>query len=140
MVTGWPSATGLERALAGGACGLVSKARPIDDLVAAVRDVHAGQVVVDPDLVAGLVRDAVGGGTGLPEPRDLEVLELLAEGRGTAAIARSLHLSEDAVRNRVRGCLAKLGVHSRVDAVREAIDRGWLLPAEPAVVAPASRP
>jgi two-component system, NarL family, response regulator DesR len=139
VLTGWPSTTGLERALAGGACGLVSKGRSIDDLVAAVRQVHAGQVVVDPTLVAGLVRDVVGGGRDQPAPRDLEVLELLAEGRDTAAIARTLHLSEDAVRNRVRGCLAKLGVHSRVDAVREATDRGWLLPPEPAAATPGVR-
>lgn len=59
-------------------------------------------------------------------PRQQEVLALLAEGLGTAAIAARLGLSKETVRNHVRAVLRALSVHSRLEAIVEARRRGLL--------------
>jgi DNA-binding CsgD family transcriptional regulator len=59
-------------------------------------------------------------------PRQLEVLNHLAQGHSTAQIAESLGIQPETVRNHVRGLLRSLGVHSRLQAVSEARRRGLL--------------
>jgi PAS domain S-box-containing protein len=58
--------------------------------------------------------------------RQLEVLQLLAQGASTADIASQLHLSTETVRNHIRHILRALGVHSRLGAVAVAHERGLL--------------
>jgi PAS domain S-box-containing protein len=62
-----------------------------------------------------------GGAPGSPgaslSRRELEVLRLMADGLGTAAVAERLHVSRATIRNHVQNILAKLGVHSRLEAV-----------------------
>ena len=60
-------------------------------------------------------------------PRQAEVLQALADGCSTAQIATRLGITEDTVRNHVRGLLRALGVHSRLQAVVEARRRGLLV-------------
>jgi DNA-binding NarL/FixJ family response regulator len=89
----------------------------LERVIAAVREVawHRGE-----PPAAGTV----------PRPelsrRELEVLELLARGVGTAAIAHQLHLSQHTVRNHVRRLTAKFGVRSRLEAVTEGRRHGYL--------------
>jgi DNA-binding NarL/FixJ family response regulator len=52
--------------------------------------------------------------------REVEVLRLMADGCGTRAVADTLHVSPATVRNHVQNVLAKLGVHSRLEAVAYA--------------------
>jgi DNA-binding CsgD family transcriptional regulator len=59
-------------------------------------------------------------------PRQQEVLVLLAEGLGTAVIAARLGLAKETVRNHVRAVLRELRVHSRLEAIVEARQRGLL--------------
>jgi PAS domain S-box-containing protein len=59
-------------------------------------------------------------------PRQVEVLDRLAEGMSTMQIADALGISRETVRNHVRGILRTLGVHSRLEAVVEAHRRGLL--------------
>ena len=59
-------------------------------------------------------------------PRQLEVLQHLAEGRSTTQIAEAMSLARETVRNHVRGVLRGLGVHSRLEAVVEAQRLGLL--------------
>lgn len=59
-------------------------------------------------------------------PRQLEVLQLLGEGASTEAIATTLHISRETVRNHVRNILGALGVHSRLEAVAVAHREGLL--------------
>jgi len=65
--------------------------------------------------------DMEGGPCPVPDPaltsREIEVLRLLADGLGTPALARKLGLSNATVRNHIQRLLAKLGVHSRLEAV-----------------------
>lgn len=135
VLTGWPTEHGLDVALAGGAVGLVSKSQPLSELVAAVRGAHAGDLVVCPELLPALVRRATAPGPATVDDGEVAVLELLVEARTTRDIADTLCLSEHTVRNRIASSMGKLGVHSRVEAVREAVRRGLVLPVEPVLAA-----
>ncbi len=64
-------------------------------------------------------------------PREREVLALLVEGRSNRAIASALVISEATVVRHVANIYAKLGVHSRAQATRVALERGLLAPAPP---------
>ena len=135
VVTGWPTEHGLDVALAGGAVGLLSKCQPMHELVAAVRAAHAGELVVCPELLPALVRRAVSPAPAAIDHGEVAVLELLVDARSTQEIADALCLSQHTVRNRIASSMAKLGAHSRVEAVSEAVRRGLILPVEPLLVA-----
>ena len=57
-------------------------------------------------------------------PRELEVLALLAEGLDNRVIGRQLGISRSTVKHHLEGIFAKLGVHGRIEAVREGMRRG----------------
>jgi DNA-binding NarL/FixJ family response regulator len=111
----------MRAALDAGASGYVHKSRGPVTLLEAIRRVLDGEVVVEgsfarpaatgPNEHAGLVR-LVGSLT----PRQYECLELLAEGKGTVAIANHLGVSVMTVRSHVQAVLSKLGVRSRLEA------------------------
>jgi len=63
---------------------------------------------------------SVGSPNGSLTRREVEVLRLMADGRSTRATAEALHVSPATVRNHVQNVLAKLGVHSRLEAVAYA--------------------
>jgi len=81
-------------------------------------------VLVSPALLSRLLprlhRARSGLGSDLT-PRELEVLALIAEGLGNAAIAKQLAVSVNTVRNHVANLLAKLGVHSKLEALAVAV-------------------
>lgn len=132
LVTAWATQHVLERALELGAVGVLGKEQPLAALVDGIRRAQRGQFVVPPGLVGGLVRQATApDGRAVPDVRDLEVLALLSEACSVGAIAAALGVGEGTVRNHIRGCMAKLGTHSRVETVAEAARRGWVLPREP---------
>lgn len=111
----------LRRALDAGVAGYLLKDAPASVLADAVRRVHAGGRAVDPELAAQAWGDA--------DPltdRERQVLRLAGEGRTSAAIAQTLHLSEGTVRNYLSEAIAKLGAENRVDAARIARQKGWL--------------
>ena len=112
----------LRRTMEAGAAGFMVKDTPVEQLVDAVRRVHGGMRVVDPELAAQSL--AVG-----PSPltaKETEVLQAAAAGGSTAAIAARLFLSEGTVRNHVSAAIGKLGVGNRAEAVRSASDNGWI--------------
>lgn len=112
----------LRRTMEAGASGFMVKDTPVERLVDAIRRVHQGLRVVDPELAAQSL--AVG-----PSPltaKETEVLQAAAVGGTTAAIAGRLYLSEGTVRNHVSAAIGKLGVANRAEAVRTASDNGWI--------------
>ncbi len=112
----------LRRALDSGVGGFLLKTAPPDDLVAAIRTVHAGQRVLDPSLAVtawDLAADPL-------TPREKDVLRLLADGAEPSEIASRLHLSAGTVRNNLTAIVAKLNARGRPDAVRIARESGWL--------------
>jgi two-component system response regulator DesR len=112
----------LQRAMAAGAAGFVSKDASPEYLSDAIRRCAAGEKVVDPGLAAAAFRL----GQSPLSAREREVLAATTSGATVAQIARSLHLSEGSVRNRISDAISKLGARNRADAVRIASEQGWL--------------
>ncbi|WDL95751.1 response regulator transcription factor [Alicyclobacillus sp. ALC3] len=111
----------LQRAMTFGAKGYVLKDAEIDDLVKAIRIVHAGGTVMDPTLM----REAWQAQNPLSQ-REMELLRRAREGTSTKDLARLLFLSEGTVRNYWSDILSKLHVSSRQEAIQLAIDKGWV--------------
>ncbi|MBW8746022.1 MAG: response regulator transcription factor [Acidobacteria bacterium] len=112
----------LRRALDAGAQGYLLKDRPAAELAEAIRRVHRGLRVVDPDLAAEAW-------TADPDPltdRERQILQRAGDGMSTADVARELSLSEGTVRNYLSESIAKLGVSNRIEAARLARSKGWL--------------
>ncbi|MDM7853745.1 response regulator transcription factor [Cellulomonas alba] len=113
----------LRRALDAGASGFVVKDTPAEQLADAVRRVHRGLRVVDPELAV----ESLAVGTSPLTERERDVL-VAASGGGTVAdIARATFLSEGTVRNYLSAAMAKTGGRTRAEAVRIADENGWLL-------------
>lgn len=112
----------LRRALDAGASGFVVKDTPADQLADAVRRVHSGLRVVDPDLA---VASLTVGDSPLTE-QETRVLTLAADGGTVAQVARQAHLSEGTVRNYLSAAMGKTGGRTRAEAVRVARENGWL--------------
>jgi DNA-binding NarL/FixJ family response regulator len=119
----------LVAAIDAGAAGFVSKTRGLAEVTAAVRAAAAGEAVISPELLARLLprlqRGQHSAGTDLTE-REREVLGLLAEGLSNAAIADKLTVSVHTVRNHIANLSAKLGAHSKLEALSIAVRDGLL--------------
>ena len=112
----------LRRAMEAGASGFVVKDTPAAQLADAVRRVHSGLRVVDPTLAA----ETLVAGTSPLTTRENDVLRAARDGGTVADIARTLHLSEGTVRNHLSAAIGKTGARTRAEAVRIAVDNGWL--------------
>lgn len=120
--------------LEAGAAGYLLKDVSADELVRAVRAVHAGEPVLHPAITRKvLARFAEKKGDGAKQPangaslssREIEVLRLAARGMSNAAIAQELALSTRTVQVHLTHIFAKLGVASRTEAVIAALRLGW---------------
>jgi two-component system, NarL family, response regulator DesR len=123
MVTTFGRAGYLRQAMAAGASGFIVKDTPARQLADAVRRVHAGLRVVDPALAA----QSLAHGDSPLTDREADVLRSARDGGTVADIARDLHLSEGTVRNHLSSAIGKTGARTRAEAVRLAVDNGWLL-------------
>jgi len=112
----------LRRALDAGARGYLLKDRPATELAEAVRRVHRGLRVIDPDLAA----EAWSSEVDPLSDRERQILQRAGDGRSSSEIAADLHLSEGTVRNYLSEAIAKLNASNRTDAVRIARAKGWL--------------
>jgi two-component system response regulator DesR len=111
----------LRRALEAGASAYLLKDAPASRLAEAIRRVHAGNRVVDPELAAEAWE-----GTDPLTDRERQVLRLAGEGQSGPDIAAALQLSEGTVRNYLSEAINKVGGRNRVDAARIARQKGWL--------------
>lgn len=121
ILTTFARAGYLRRALDAGAAGYLLKDKPAKELADAVRRVHTGLRVIDPELVAEA--------WGEPDPltdRERQVVRLAGEGVAGSEIAEKLGLSEGTVRNYLSEAMSKLGANNRVEAARIARAKGWL--------------
>lgn len=112
----------LRRALDAGAQGYLLKDRPAAELAEAVRRVHRGLRVVDPELAA----EAWGSDLDPLTERERQILWRAGEGKTSFDIATELNLSEGTVRNYLSEAISKLGASNRVEAARIARAKGWL--------------
>ncbi len=124
-------------ALRAGAGGFLLKDAPRARLADAVRAVHAGEVLLAPELTRRLVEEHVRRpppAAGIPAAlreltdREVEVLRHVAAGATNAEIAAALVVSEATVRTHVGHLLAKLGARGRVQAVIAAYESGLVVP------------
>jgi DNA-binding NarL/FixJ family response regulator len=121
----------LVSAMERGAAGFLSKTRGLGEVTQAVRVAAAGEAVISPELLARLLprlqrRPGHAGRAQELTEREREVLGLLAEGLTNAAIAERLVVSVHTVRNHVANLSAKLGAHSKLEALSIAVREGIL--------------
>jgi two-component system NarL family response regulator len=109
------------RAVQAGARGYLLKASPPDEVVKAIRTVHAGGRLIAADVAARLA-DRVNSPS--LTSREVAVLELVAKGLSNKEIAAALFLAEDTVKNHLKHVFAKLEVSDRTEAVLLAVQRG----------------
>ena len=125
-------------ALRAGASGFLLKDAPVEELVAAVRAVAAGDAQLSPAVTRRLLDQVA---RRLPAPvehdrdalaaltdREREVLRMLAVGLSNAEIADALIVSEPTVKTHVSNLLGKLGLRDRVQAVIYAYESGLITP------------
>jgi DNA-binding NarL/FixJ family response regulator len=113
-----------------GARGLLPRDASAERLVAALASAAQGLVVLDPALAALMLGGRDQAATPLVEAltaRELEVLQLLAEGLPNKAIAHRLNISEHTVKFHVNALMGKLGAQSRTEAVVRATRLGLIL-------------
>jgi DNA-binding NarL/FixJ family response regulator len=122
VVTSFTDLTTTVPAVRAGAAGLVYKDVSPPALADAVRSVHAGHVVLPPDVTAALARGETGPGRlGRLTPREREVLAEIARGRSNREIARTLVVTEKTVKAHVSSILSKLELADRTQAALYAV-------------------
>lgn len=115
--------------LRSGIRGAISSDATAEELESAVHALQAGFVVTTPASLAAILPEPVLTDD-LPErlsERELEVLELIAEGLSNKLIAHRLNISEHTVKTHVASIFSKLGSSSRTEAVSQAIRRGLVM-------------
>jgi DNA-binding NarL/FixJ family response regulator len=97
-------------------------------VVAAIRDVARGKMLITPRTIATLLakRRAIESQLEALTPREKEVLRLMAEGLPSRSIASELGISYTTVRTHIRSLGGKLGVHSKLEAIVKAREMGLL--------------
>jgi DNA-binding NarL/FixJ family response regulator len=123
ILTSFEGDTDIERALAAGARGYVVKGTPRDELLGAIRAVHAGRRHIPGPLAQKLAEHL--GSEKLSE-RELQVLGQIAQGKRNKEIGAALGIAEDTVKMHVKNVFEKLQVNDRTEAVTVALRRGIL--------------
>jgi len=111
----------IQRALEAGARGYMLKSMPPRELLAGVREVHAGRKFIPPQIVSSLAQHV---GEHALTAREVEVLQALVDGGGNRDIAKSLFISEETVKVHIKHIMEKLGAADRTEAVTIAVRRG----------------
>lgn len=135
----------MTAAAAIGASAILARSSSLTALADAVAAVVAGRTLVAAGMAERMLHDFSGmlrrrrefGDVDL-SARELQVLEIIAEGRSNRDIAAVLHISEFTVKNHVRRILEKLGATSRTQAVAEAARMGVLVVGQ-GIVNPSAR-
>lgn len=117
----------IEGAIAGGACGYLSKVLTGPVIVAALERILDGEVVVlagDHETSVGGAGDWPGRSAGL-SPREAEVLALIARGLSNQEICDRAHVSINSIKSYIRSAYRKIGVERRTQAVIWAMANGF---------------
>ncbi|MFD0357613.1 response regulator [Streptomyces sp. NPDC127110] len=129
IVTSFTEQRTVVPALRAGAAGYLYKDIDPDALAGAIRSVHAGHVLLQPEVAEALLaaqddQSGPGGRPGALTDREREVLGLIADGRSNREIARTLVLSEKTVKTHVSNILMKLDLSDRTQAALWAVRHG----------------
>jgi DNA-binding NarL/FixJ family response regulator len=125
MLTMHADADVVRRALKAGAVGYLTKDCDIGEVVEAVRLAAAGDGAVSPGLAAALLREAAAAdaGSGV-SAREIEVLQLIAEGASPPEVAEALFISVKTVKNHLSSIYEKLEARDRTQAVLKGLRMG----------------
>ncbi|MFF7888887.1 response regulator [Streptomyces sp. NPDC007896] len=125
-------------ALRAGASGFVVKDMELDDILAAIRVVAAGDALIAPSVTRRLIADFVGRPVAAPErpprpvegltDREWEVLALVGRGRSNTEIAEELFITVATAKSHVSRLFTKLGARDRVHLVITAYEVGLVKP------------
>ncbi|OEI70186.1 response regulator transcription factor [Curtobacterium sp. ER1/6] len=128
ILTTYESDDQILAAIEAGAAGYLLKAAPESEILAGLRATARGETALAPSAAAALVRRATTKAPAGPtlSPRELEVLQLVAQGGSNPAIGRALFLSETTVKTHLGHVFEKLGVNDRTRAVTRAMELGLL--------------
>lgn len=137
VVLGWfHHAEDIGQILEAGACGFVSKERPLHDVVEAIRLAGAGKhVVIDPSFRVAVNMGEptspgderhVGSGEAFT-PRELQVLRLLGAGLPVEDVAARLDITRKTAQTHLSRILAKTGTNSQLQALAAAREQGYLI-------------
>lgn len=111
----------MQRALAGGAAGYVIKSMQPQVLLEAIRKVHSGKKSIPAEVAARLADHL---GDEALTPREIEILQKIAEGYRNRDIAEKLFISEGTVKVHIQHIMGKLGANDRTQAITIAVRRG----------------
>jgi DNA-binding NarL/FixJ family response regulator len=115
----------LARSIEAGASGYLPEDCPLTEVIAAIHAVHRGDVLIPPNMLGELIERLAGRHSGREQARRIlasltrrerEILGLLAQGADNEAMAEELYISPQTARTHVQNVLAKLHVHSRLEA------------------------
>ncbi len=133
VLTGSEDELALGRAIQAGAHGFLRKTAAVQDLAEAVRAAHRGEPLNSHDEVEFALRrlrrlrardDDIDQRFDRLTRRELQILQLLADGKAPDEIAAELEVSRNTLRTHIQNILMKLGVHSKLDAIVAAIRHG----------------
>lgn len=123
ILTTYDNEEDIFNALDAGARGYILKDTTSEEIIEAVRQVHAGNRFLPPAVASRLadrmIRQSL-------TPRELDVLRLVSRGRTNKEIAGAMFISEETIKSHMKGLFQKLGVHDRAEAVAIALQRGLL--------------
>jgi DNA-binding NarL/FixJ family response regulator len=118
----------VTEAILAGASGYVLKDGPVEEVVAGIQAAAAGESLISPRVASILlrrVRTEEPPAPGIPSTalseRELQVLQLVAEGKGNHEIGEALFIGQSTVRNHISSILMKLQVENRVQAAVRAV-------------------
>ncbi|MFD6072856.1 MULTISPECIES: response regulator [Amycolatopsis] len=115
-------------AIQAGATGYLLKDAPRDELFRAVEAAAQGKAMLSPAVATRLMGQMRQPTSGPLSQRELEVLELIAQGSTNREAAKRLFISEATVKTHLLHVYAKLGVNDRAAAVATAFSQGYLTP------------
>ncbi len=113
----------LSEALKAGVQGYVRKDSPSSDLIRAIEAARAGEFYIDPGLSSTIVLEE---GDRTLSARQRQILQMLADGMQTDAVAKDLGLSTETIRTHTKRILAKLEASTRTQAVAIGIRYGLI--------------
>ena len=121
MLTTFEGDVEIQRALQAGARGYMLKSMPPSELLAGIREVHAGRKRIPPEVAAHLAEHL---GEEALTAREIEVLQQVAGGNRNKDIAERLFITEETVKVHIKHIMEKLGARDRTEAVAIALRRG----------------
>ncbi len=131
IVTAYDTDERIVQAVVAGAQGYLLKGAPREEIFRAIRVVHDGGSLLQPIVASKLMQHVSQQASQPPEtdhltPRELEVLSLLAQGKSNKQIAAELVITERTTKFHVSSILAKLAATNRTEAVKIAVQRGFV--------------